>query len=360
MGIIALALHGGTSASAGEPASSASEHPVEDGFEAWASREASLVGGAVSALTEVELDGEPGTEMAARICHDDGWSETLLVQRQGHRWRIPHASWGHTQLCASSSSGVQWVADPEDNLSLLDIGPGSMSRRKLAIVEDDVVVTSQWSAEGTSSVNVRWDLASHRDHGRQGRIIRVRRGNAVEPEQGATFLLSGQSNWSGVTDGDLRVVAERREDGSVILRVALDDDDRKVGLSGDRITVWWVDPSQAKRGGLDIRTDANGRLRTIPLGTQKLPLQVHGTVHNLEVVLDWTLASAELGSRIRLTVVAQDVDDDGTTALATSQYDGRHVSLGELRYFPGGGNFPVAGHRVANASHLDGLPRHEH
>ncbi|MEM6988954.1 MAG: hypothetical protein AAF721_00610 [Myxococcota bacterium] len=347
---MALALDGGSVATA---AVAAKGSPTRDGFEAWAQREALGVHGAVADLTEIELDGEPGAEWVARVCHDDGWSETFLVQRGAHRWSVPHESWGHTHLCSPAATRG-WLA-PASELSLEDTGPGFAASHRLAIVDERVVVAAQTEWEHDGARTVRWDIASLRDRGHQGRVVFVRNGNAVAPESGPTFVTAGRSSWQGQADAALEVVGERRNDGTVIVRIVFRDDEHRSGLGGDRLELKWRAPSSREIRALDVRSDATGALRAVTLGAHP-PLDVHGSVHDLEVVLDWRIDAADRDAVAALTVVAHDVDGDGATTVATSEYDGQPTSLGELRYFAGGGNYPAVGRRAADAGAVDSLP----
>jgi len=353
--LVALALDGSTRASAAQSEeTSPTEEQAHARFEAWATQEALVAGGEVSALTVVELDGHPGAELVARVCHDGGWSETLLVEQAGHRWQVLHESWGHVPVCRSSAASATWNGHG-DELLLLDEGPGAMSERRLAIVDDELVVFSEWHADHQRVSQARWDLASRRNEGVSARVVPIRSAAAV-PETGPTFVLAGREHWSGHQDGEIRATVERRAGGTLLLRVGLVDDDRREGLGGDRIQVWWVDPQDHKLKGLDVRSEPTGGLRSIPLRSQGLPPAVHGTIHGLEVVLPMRLPDTKIGLQVPLTVVAYDVDADGTTRMATSEYDGHAQSLGLMRYVPGGGDYEPAGKRLADASPFDVLP----
>ena len=354
--IVALALDSNALASAAEAGESpGSDEPEHHSFEAWASHEASAAGGEVSTLTEVELDGDPGAELVARVCRDGGWSETVLVQRDGHRWQVPHDSWGHVPVCRSSLGPATWHGEG-DELLLLDEGPGAVSERRLAIIDDELVVFSEWHEDHEHVSQARWDLSSRRRAGLQGRVVPIRSMNAV-PEIGPTFVLAGREQWSGHQDGELRAAVERRPGGALLLRIGFVDDDRREGLGGDRIQVWWIDPEDRGVRGLDVRSEPTGGLRSTALRTKALPPAVHGSVHGLEVVLPMTLPDTTAPLNVPLSIIAYDVDADGTATLATSEFDGRAQSLGLMRYVPGGGDYEPAGKRLADASPFDGLPR---
>jgi len=338
------------------PAKTANAAPQSDHerFEAWAAKRASALKGRVSVLMEVELDGQPGAEFVARVCQDKGAKETVLVERDGQRWEVPHASQSKTRVCTVPKRRPAWDSD-KDALVLTDVGPDSMSERRLVIVGDKLAVTSEQRADPTQNVEVRWDLASQRRPRGEGRVVAVREGNLAPAEPGPVFVRRGKSHWTGHADADVLTVAERRSDGSLILRLKLRDDEHVGGLSGDRVQVWWADPQTEALRGVDVRAGANGRLRAIALRTQQLPPTVHGSIHELEIVLPWAAATGEVAS-VPLTVVAFDVDTDGTTVLATSQFTGQTESLGQLRYVPGGGTFETTGRRVPDASSLNDLP----
>ena len=353
--LVALALDGSTLASAAQSQESSSSDEREQArFEAWASHEASVAGGEVSTLTEVELDGHPGAELVARVCHHDGWSETLLVEQGGHRWQVAHDSWGHVPVCRTSADATTWNGEG-DELLLLDEGPGSASERRLAIIDDELVVFSEWHADHEGVSQARWDLASRRSSGVQGRVVPIRASGAA-PETGPTFVLAGREQWSGHQDGEVRATVERRAGGTLLLHVGFVDDDRREGLGGDRVQVWWIDPDDRSLQGLDVRSEPTGGLRSTALNSQALPPEVHGSVHGLEVVLPMRLPDTTKALQVPLTVIAYDVDADGTTKLATSEYDGHAESLGLMRYVPGGGDFETAGKRIADASPFDVLP----
>lgn len=358
LALLALAFDGGASstAAASPGAHDTTGDAVRDDFASWAQVRATASSSSVAALTEVELDGRPGIELVARLCSEDGWLETLLVQGEAGRWLVPHTSWGHTRVCAKPSADVPAWNAGQSRLVLADTGPGAQAERQLAIVDAQVVVISEWRAEPGVTSEARWDLASQKTGRWRGRVVPVRHANDAAPERGPSFVTDGAEHWTGSADADLRAVAERREDGTLLLRIGFHDDTIEHGLSGDRLAVWWIDPGTGTKRGLDIRTNDDGTLRTVALQSKSAPPAVHGSLQQLEVVLPWTMSGIQHTTSTPLSIVAHDVDGATSTTIATSEFDGRRESMGQLRYVPGGGDYEVAGRIVAVPSPYAALP----
>ena len=364
LALVALAVDGSAVAHAADPEEIPSPPPnhapeaggttpTRERFAEWVARGAAKLDGEIAELTEIELDGAAGGELVARVCHQRGWVETVFVASGRQRWTVAHPSWGHAPVCDDALRAGSWGGGA-DELHLVDWGPGVGAERRLAIIDGALVVLSQWNADHEAITEARWDLASHRRDGARGRVVPVRQGNRVPPESGPSFTLEGETSWHGREDAELRAVAERRPDGKLLLRVALRDDEPRLGPAGDGIDVWWQHGQTDELAGVRVRSDEIGRLQVATVRHDDA-LEVHGEVHAFELVLPWTVAAAEPFA-VPFTVVARDVDEGGRTRLATSELAGSVRSLGLLRWVPGGGDFEPIGERITDASAFDDLP----
>lgn len=368
----ALVVDGGAAASA-SPEEREPDSRIEttrSRFGAWADRIAAHDGSGVWWIGDVELDGDPEPERAARLCMNDGWQERVLIENDGQRWSVEHASWGQSRVCLPSAGRPAWD-DRTTALTLSDAGSDGTEVRTLGLRDEDLVVLREraYSTKGeVAELDARWDIASVRAtyrvpptavgprwRHREGHVVTVRDELGRLPTATTTFLLGGWDVWDGSSDAEIAIAAERRPNGALLLRVELRDDELHEGPRGDRMQLWWGAPAR----GFEVHDGMDGPGIRWVSGDGPLP-EVHGTAHDFEVTLPARLDDANGPDGIPFTARAIDVDDDGRAILATSRFDGRPLTMGLLRELPDGTELESIGVRLPDATDLDDLPLPPH
>ena len=360
----ALVVDGGAAANA-SPEESIVDSEIETArsrFEAWADRIARHDGAGVWWIGDVELDGDPEPERAARLCMNDGWHERVLVEDGARRWSVDHASWGQSRVCLPSPGRPAWD-DRTTALTLSDAGKDGTEVRTIGLRADGLVVLREraYATSGeVAELDARWDIASVRAtyrvpptevgprwRHREGHVVTVRREPGLLPSAATSFLLGGWDVW----DAEIAIAAERRPNGALLMRVELRDDEEHTGARGDRMQLWWGDPVR----GFEVHDAMHGPDARWVSGDGPVP-EVHGNVHAFEVMLPAPLDPTSGREGIPFTVRAVDVDDDGRAILATSRFDGRGQTMGLLRELPDGAELEAIGERLSDATDLDDLP----